>query len=173
MKSRAKYLREWRKKNPTKASEHNRNYRLRHPDRDKASRLKEKTKYIKKGRYRVSEEQKRKNATEYAKKWREKNREKVRESNRKHYHKHKDLHQLHSRNYKSKVRAGKVGRVSVKDIAKLLEKQKNICGICKKLLTKEKEIDHIIPLSKGGKHEISNLQWTHRFCNRSKSNKII
>ncbi len=173
MKSRAQYLREWRLKNPTKASEHNKAYRLRHPERDKENRDREKAKYIKKGRYRVSEEQQRKNATDYARRWREKNREKVRESSRKHYHKHKALHQLHSKIYKSKVRAGRVGEVKAKDLCTLLEEQKSLCAICKKLLSEEKEIDHIIPISKGGKHSIENLQWTCRYCNRSKGNKII
>jgi 5-methylcytosine-specific restriction endonuclease McrA len=35
------------------------------------------------------------------------------------------------------------------------------------------EVDHIIPISKGGKHEISNLQYLGISHNRSKGNKII
>ena len=34
------------------------------------------------------------------------------------------------------------------------------------------EFDHIIPLSKGGKTELKNLQILCRKCNRSKGNKI-
>lgn len=37
----------------------------------------------------------------------------------------------------------------------------------------EWEIDHIIPLSKGGKHEIINLQALWKSDNRIKSNKIL
>lgn len=35
------------------------------------------------------------------------------------------------------------------------------------------EVDHIIPLSKGGKHEMSNLQWLKISENRKKSASII
>lgn len=31
-----------------------------------------------------------------------------------------------------------------------------------------KSVDHIVPLSKGGTHEQSNLQWTHLVCNQRK-----
>ena len=35
------------------------------------------------------------------------------------------------------------------------------------------EIDHIVPLEKGGKTELDNLQILCRFCNRSKAIKSI
>lgn len=35
------------------------------------------------------------------------------------------------------------------------------------------EVDHIIPISKGGKHALSNLQYLTKQENRRKSNKII
>lgn len=54
---------------------------------------------------------------------------------------------------------------------------KNICGICKKSLDwnnpSKIHLDHIIPLSKNGKHSITNVQWTHDKCNLSKNNKIL
>lgn len=34
------------------------------------------------------------------------------------------------------------------------------------------EVDHIIPISKGGKHRLSNLQYLTLWDNRKKSNKI-
>jgi len=34
------------------------------------------------------------------------------------------------------------------------------------------EIDHIIPLNKGGRSTLDNLQLTHRQCNRLKSDKL-
>ena len=35
------------------------------------------------------------------------------------------------------------------------------------------EVDHIIPISKGGLHSLSNLQYLPRLENRKKSNKIL
>ena len=35
------------------------------------------------------------------------------------------------------------------------------------------EVDHIIPISKGGKHSLDNLQYLTRTENRKKSNKIL
>lgn len=48
-----------------------------------------------------------------------------------------------------------------------------VCGICKQPLdTDEIEIDHIIPLAKGGAHTYENVQATHPFCNRRKGAKM-
>lgn len=54
-------------------------------------------------------------------------------------------------------------------IEKLLIKQENKCLSCGKKL-KEYHIDHIIPLSKKGKHTIKNIQLLCPRCNILKSN---
>lgn len=44
------------------------------------------------------------------------------------------------------------------------------CYYCKQ--TNQKlQVDHTIPLSKGGKHEIANLRMVCDFCNRAKSDR--
>lgn len=45
-----------------------------------------------------------------------------------------------------------------------------ICRICMKSvdLSAKWEVDHVIPISKGGAHSYDNVQLTHRRCNRSK-----
>lgn len=35
------------------------------------------------------------------------------------------------------------------------------------------EIDHVVPLSRGGADEISNLRWTHARCNRWKGSRMV
>lgn len=46
----------------------------------------------------------------------------------------------------------------------------NICHICGGLIEsrKEAELDHVIPLSKGGETSLDNLKWAHKLCNRMK-----
>lgn len=56
---------------------------------------------------------------------------------------------------------------------KLLKQYKGKCGICRERINPRKfEIDHIIPLSKGGTHEYANVQPAHPACNRLKADKM-
>jgi hypothetical protein len=57
----------------------------------------------------------------------------------------------------------------------LLKKQNNICPLCKEIIFigENTEVDHIIPLSRGGKEDYENLQITHTSCNRKKYNSIF
>ena len=58
-------------------------------------------------------------------------------------------------------------QVSSKDWNIILDKFDNTCVYCGTLTDLTK--DHIIPISKGGKHEISNLAPACKTCNSSKS----
>lgn len=180
MKDQAKYLREWREKHPNRHKEYIRRYKERHPERVAEQRAKAKARYVSQGSgkfpyCRVSKEEQRRKATITARTWRDKNREKVREVNRKSYHRNKikNNYGLYSRNYKSKVRAGRDGTITKRELEELLVKQNGRCTVCVELLGRDKEIDHKIPISKGGKHSIGNIQWTCRRCNRVKGNKIL
>lgn len=43
------------------------------------------------------------------------------------------------------------------------------CGICgKPIATGDAEVDHILPVARGGSNALDNLQLAHRSCNRSK-----
>lgn len=53
---------------------------------------------------------------------------------------------------------------------RVLAKFNNRCAYCNS--QENLEIDHIIPLSKGGKHDEINFQALCRACNRKKSNSI-
>ncbi len=78
------------------------------------------------------------------------------------------------RSYKHKVSFMPHERIEI------LERDNWKCQICGCLVHDEiindelkANIDHIIPISKGGNSEINNLQVLCRTCNLSKSNRII
>ena len=80
---------------------------------------------------------------------------------------------------KAKQRGVTVERV---DPIKVFERDGWICHLCRKVTLKEHrgtmhprapELDHIIPISKGGEHSYANTACSCRRCNSEKSDKII
>lgn len=63
------------------------------------------------------------------------------------------------------------GQLSENITEKLMKLQKGKCACCGKPLNERYDLDHIIPLSKGGLHIDSNIQLLSRTCNRQKHNK--
>lgn len=62
-------------------------------------------------------------------------------------------------------------RINIDVLNKILEKYNYKCAYCKKDCSNKYEIDHKIPLSKGGTNDISNLALSCSHCNRSKRDK--
>lgn len=112
--------------------------------------------------------------------WREANAELEREINAKAARRWRlanpDVKREAVRRYRAQQRAATVGPV---DLALLWSQQDGICPLCERLIDLglkapdpfSKSVDHIVPLSKGGTHEQSNLQWTHLVCNIRKGAK--
>jgi len=66
------------------------------------------------------------------------------------------------------------GRYTADDIAALLIKQNGFCaGGCNRYIAKRYEVDHIIPLSRGGTNWPSNLQLMCKRCNQSKGASLM
>lgn len=63
------------------------------------------------------------------------------------------------------------GKFSPNDVLSLLDQQNYQCVYCKTCLKEYYEVDHIMPISKGGSNWPSNLQCLCRNCNRRKSSK--
>lgn len=64
--------------------------------------------------------------------------------------------------------------VEVVDPRVVFDRDRGVCGICASLVDPASpwEIDHVVPISKGGPHSYANVQLSHRACNRSKSARL-
>lgn len=51
-----------------------------------------------------------------------------------------------------------------------MKSQDGKCAICGEPLGDDQSLDHIVPVSKGGKNVWSNFQLTHARCNKSRGN---
>ena len=115
-------------------------------------------------------------------KWREDNKELLREKGKAWYEKNKDRkraiqkiwndnnpdkRRIHAQNRKSRV--GEL-KITYQDVQKIFALQRGCCAICKISLDSY-EIDHVMPLSLGGKHEPTNIQILCQNCNRTKHMK--
>lgn len=119
-----------------------RRYRQRHPDRDYA-------------RYLEDRESGKRAA--YAKAFRERNREKMRIWNA-----------ISTARWNTRNRMAE-GTFTPEDIARLYETQEGCCFYCHSLLGHRWEVDHKIPLSRGGSNWPTNLCCCCRSCNARKS----
>ena len=75
---------------------------------------------------------------------------------------------------------GKDKRKYLQNKKKILASQ-SVCGVCGRPVDMSLKyphpmsatVDHIIPVAKGGGSELSNLQLTHLWCNRQKSDRLL
>ena len=54
----------------------------------------------------------------------------------------------------------------------VFELDEGICGICDAPILEDFHVDHIVPLSRGGKHSYANAQAAHPSCNIKKGAKL-
>jgi len=75
------------------------------------------------------------------------------------------------------ITSTKDGSINPTSIKKLREQQNNLCKYCYTFLdmlpSRKIQLDHVIPLSKNGKHIISNVVWSCQRCNLQKFDSII
>jgi rubredoxin len=72
-----------------------------------------------------------------------------------------------ARNAKAK-RKGAPGKHTADDLAAIFKAQRGRCAICRSKLGADRQVDHIVPLSKGGTNDRANLQWACATCNLEK-----
>ncbi len=85
---------------------------------------------------------------------------------------------LHNRTYSANYRRDHPELVKMREQAErykpfLYTRQDGLCYLCNAELGSSFEIDHVIPLIRGGTNKLSNLRACCRHCNRVKKDKII
>jgi 5-methylcytosine-specific restriction endonuclease McrA len=109
------------------------------------------------------------------KEWRQANPDKCAEYARRYREKNPSIHAVINNNRRTRIDGRKV---SLPELESLWT---GMCALCGDPINRDlkwpdqmsKSVDHIIPLARGGLHELSNLQWAHVGCNRRKGDKIL
>jgi hypothetical protein len=97
----------------------------------------------------------------YTKKWFEDNKDKKRLYDKVHRHKRREWLR----------ETADEDPLSIQDVKALRDSQDNRCAYCRVELTDGAHIDHKIPLSRGGSHQLENLCWACPTCNMRKGRK--
>jgi len=124
-----------------------------------------------KDRIREYEEKNRDHLRELRREWHIRNHDRFLATRRKHYRTPKarlyGLLRMHER------RVAKDGKVTPDQVRELKARQKK-CYYCKRLFndTLKSTLDHVIPLNKGGQHDISNIVLACKSCNSKKGDRL-
>lgn len=166
------YQRTWRSKNKEHISIWGKEYYIENEDliknKSKKYRLLNKEKVKESKREYISKNYEK--VKERISKWIKSNREHIK-NKRREYYKNSEKISIDNKNYRARKK-NSVGIITVEEWENLKEKYGNICLCCKRGDLKL-TIDHIIPLSKGGRNTIENIQPLCSSCNSRKKDKEI
>jgi 5-methylcytosine-specific restriction endonuclease McrA len=123
--------------------------------------------------------------TKVVRAWREENREKYLEQNResverwrkkyperrdevarRDYEKHRDRYYVHNRARRARLQDAETFEISEKDLRRIMSAPCAHCG------APSDQLDHIIPLARGGSHSVGNLQGLCKSCNAGKRDRL-
>lgn len=163
----------WREENPEKQREIGRQWRAKNPDSVKAAqqRHRQSTRDKSAAYARQWRAANREHCRSYEREYRGENREKIREQQAK----ARAENRLRFRSYNAKRYAMQLaagGTYCAADIERLYAEQDGLCRWCSEPLSDGFEVDHVIPLSRGGSNSPENLAVTCMSCNRRKSSLL-
>ena len=157
--------REWAKNNPEKIREQYGRSKVKNPELRKLKHN------IASKKYYNSHKQK---SIECTTAWRKNNRARANQLAMDCYHRNIEKYRksaIIKEHNKRILKSSGGSKVKQEDIDRLYLKQNGKCVVCKISLKKGYHIDHIEPISRGGKHWTGNLQLLCRRCNLQKSSK--
>lgn len=99
--------------------------------------------------------------------WKAENMEKIRANDRRRRNRDPERHRQKSRDRRALEHRADGSHTST-DIEWLLSAQKYKCAYCKTSVRKARHVDHVVPLSKGGRNDKGNLQILCPDCNLRK-----
>jgi 5-methylcytosine-specific restriction endonuclease McrA len=103
--------------------------------------------------------------------WRARNPERFaelqRESYRRSYEKNYPRYLTNARNWRARRKLADGSHTS-EEVQQMLEDQGRLCAYCESPLNGHYHVDHMLPLSRGGRNDWTNLAVTCRICNLSK-----
>lgn len=118
--------------------------------------------------------------------WYYKNKERILKERKKYYEANleviKKYKSDYTRNNREKVReAGARRRAKLRrsfvesvDYSVIYERDGGICHICNTFVhPDELDMDHVIPINRGGEHSYNNIKVSHGICNRRKGTKLM
>jgi 5-methylcytosine-specific restriction endonuclease McrA len=158
------YKRRWAAKNRDKVRAAAARYRERHPDRCK----KWKAAWNSKNKQKVNA---------YNRAWQKRNPDKFRAANRLWRYRYPELAREHERLRRMRKRARRMhaeGDASLRQLKALIFASigKN-CGYCGTILKRDSiSLDHVVPLAKGGKNDMANINPVCRPCNLLKNTQL-
>lgn len=167
---RAAYNKRWETGHKKERAAQRKRYRLKHKEEGIAYRKRwyaehKEEKALRDKPYNLANKEKR-NAT--SKRWAQENPEKISAAKKRYYTANPEARRLREQQRRA-LKKQALGVFKLQDWKEIKKKYKNACPACGR---KEPEVkltvDHIIPLSKGGKHDKSNIQPLCLNCNSRK-----
>jgi 5-methylcytosine-specific restriction endonuclease McrA len=107
---------------------------------------------------------------EYGRKWRAENPERVVEYNKQYRETNRDKRRA-ANSLRKALKKGADHKSIAEDVWQMAEDQDWLCAYCESPLFGDFHVDHMVPLSKGGRHHWSNLAIACPGCNMNKRTK--
>ena len=165
---------EWEKKNPEQSKENKRRWYIKHREEflEKCAEIYKANPEPAKARVAkwTKENKERADATRAA--WHAKHPESRHASSKRWKKNNPNAVKAIKRNRRMREKSVPGGGWNSKEEVQLIEDYGHRCAYCGKK-TDKLEMDHVVPVSKGGNHSIDNIVPACRFCNTSKSNKPL